>query len=221
MGQKVNPIGLRLGINRLWDSIWYAEGDYPDILLEDLKIRDYIKNKFGKNRDAAIARVTIERFPPDKVIITIYTSRPAIVIGRRGAEIESLKKKIQEIVKGDKKIDIKITPIRRPEVNAQLVAENIARQIERRAPYRRAMKFAIANAMRAGAKGIKVECSGRLGGADMARTEHYIEGRLPLHTLRAKIDYGFAEANTTLGVIGVKVWIYKGDSIDPFEKEEL
>ncbi len=217
MGQKVNPVGLRVGINRLWDSIWYAEKEYADNLLEDLKIRKYIK-EFGKRRDAAISRVTIERFP-EQINVNIYTARPAIVIGRKGAEIERLRVEIEKLT-DNKKVQLKIVQIKRPETDAQLIAENIAEQIEKRFPYRRAMKQAIANAIRSGAKGIKVSCSGRLAGAEMARTEHYKEGRIPLQTLRAKVDYGFATAITTLGTIGVKVWVYKGDSMDPFETEE-
>ncbi len=216
MGQKVNPIGLRIGINKVWDSVWYAEKDYADKFLEDLKIKDYIKNVFNKEKDAAISRVTIQRIT-DKININIHTARPAIVIGRKGAEIENLKNKLLKLTKTDKNIQIKIVQIRKPEVDAKLIADNIATQIEKRTPYRRAMKHAITNAMRSGVLGIKITCSGRLGGAEMARTETYKDGRIPLQTLRADIDYALSVAVTTLGAIGIKVWVYTGDKMGVFE----
>ena len=216
MGQKVNPIGLRLGINKVWDSIWYAEKEYADNLLEDLKIKRYIKNDFNKRKDAAISKVTIERIT-NKINIYIHTARPAIVIGRKGTEIENLRKEITDLIKTDKKVQIKIVQIKKPETDARLIADNIAAQIEKRTPYRRAMKHAITNAMRSGVLGIKITCSGRLGGAEMARTETYKEGRIPLQTLRADIDYALSVAVTTLGAIGVKVWVYHGDKVGVFE----
>ncbi len=216
MGQKVNPIGLRLGINKIWDSIWYADKDYADKLLEDLKIKDYIKKVFNKEKDAAISKVTIQRIT-NKININIHTARPAIVIGRKGAEIENLKKKLQNLIKTEKNIQIKIVQIRKPEVDARLIADNIAGQIEKRTPYRRAMKHAITNAMRSGVLGIKITCSGRLGGSEMARTETYKDGRIPLQTLKADIDYALGVAVTTLGAIGIKVWVYTGDKKGVFE----
>ncbi|MBN1897656.1 MAG: 30S ribosomal protein S3 [Spirochaetes bacterium] len=216
MGQKVNPIGVRVGINRLWDSIWYADKDYANNLLEDLKIRQYLKKTGGK-KDAAISRITIERFP-ERINVNIFTARPAIIIGRKGSEIDKLRGEIQKLT-DNKKVQLKIVQIKRPETDAQLIAENIAEQIKKRIPYRRAMKQAISNALRSGALGIKVVCSGRLAGAEMARQESYKEGRIPLQTLRAKVLFGFATSETTLGAVGVKVWIYKGDSMDPFKTE--
>lgn len=216
MGQKVDPRGLRLLINRLWNSIWYSDKDFADKLLEDIKIKNFIK-KYGEEKNAAISKVTIERFS-DMININIHTARPAIIIGKRGAEIEELKSKIEKLT-NNKKVSIKIVQIRKPELDAQLVAENIAEQIEKRVPYKRAMKQAIANAIRSGAKGIKIRCSGRLAGAEMARSETYKEGRIPLQTLRAYIDYGTATAVTTLGTIGIKVWIYLYDKSDPFNVE--
>ena len=215
MGQKVNPIGLRIGINKKWASVWFANKEYPDLLIEDLKIREFIKKEFAKKRDAAISKVTIERFA-DKININVHTARPAIVIGRKGQEIEGLKKEIIKLI-NNSKIQIKIVQIKKPELNAQLVADNIAAMIEKRTPYRRAMKQAISNAMRSGAEGIKIYCSGRLGGAEMARSESYKQGRVPLQTFRAKIDYGLTTAVTTLGAVGVKVWVYTGDSVEKFE----
>ncbi len=211
MGQKVNPIGLRIGIGREWDSIWYADKDYADNLLEDLKIKKFIKS-FGKKRDAAISRVTIERFP-EQINVNVYTARPAIIIGKKGAEIEKLRKDVEKMT-NNKTVKLKIVQIKRPEVDAQLISANIAQQIEKRFPYRRSMKQAITNALRSGAKGIKVICSGRLGGAEMARTESYKEGRIPLQTLSANIDYGFSTAVTTLGAVGVKVWVYNEDETE-------
>ncbi len=205
MGQKVNPIGLRLGIVKTWESRWYAGKKYADYILEDYKIRKFIKDKLYH---AGIAKVEIER-SSKRVRLRIYTSRPGIVIGKKGAEISLLKKDLEKMVSHEVLIDIQ--EVRKPEIDAQLVAENIALQIVRRVAFRRAMKRGISSAMRFGAEGIKVICSGRLGGAEMARTEQYREGRVPLHTLRADIDYGFTEARTTYGIIGVKVFIFKGE----------
>ena len=212
MGQKVHPIGFRLGITKDWQSKWFAKKDYAKKLHEDLRIRNLIKGKFYH---AGISKVIIER-AADKVKIDIYAARPGLVIGRKGAEIEKLKNELSQFVTGQVIINVKEVPI--PEIDAQLVAENIAMQIERRVSHRRAMKRAINMAIKFGAKGIRVECSGRLGGVDMARTEWYREGRLPLQTIRADIDYGFAEALTKYGMIGVKVWIYKGDIIEEKRK---
>ncbi len=212
MGQKVHPIGFRLGITKDWQSKWFAKKDYAKKLHEDLRIRNLIKGKFYH---AGISKVIIER-AADKVKIDIYAARPGLVIGRKGAEIEKLKSELSQFATGQVIINVKEVPI--PEIDAQLVAENIAMQIERRVSHRRAMKRAINMAIKFGAKGIRVECSGRLGGVDMARTEWYREGRLPLQTIRADIDYGFAEALTKYGMIGVKVWIYKGDIIEEKRK---
>ena len=206
MGQKVNPIGLRIGITRTWDSRWFAKNDFPKLVHEDFKIRRYIKDRL---KHAGISKIEIER-AANKVRIIIHTARPGIVIGKKGAEIEALKKALEELTEG-KEVHIDIVEVRRPELEAQLVAENIANQLERRVSFRRAMKRAVALAMRFGAQGIKVQCAGRLGGAEIARREWYREGRVPLHTLRADIDYGFSEAITKYGVIGVKVWIFKGE----------
>ena len=213
MGQKVNPIGLRLGIVKTWESRWYAGKKYADYILEDYKIRKFIKNRLYH---AGIARIEIER-SAKRVRLRIYTSRPGIVIGKKGGEILLLKKELEKIVSHEVLIDIQ--EVRKPEIDAQLVAENIALQIERRVAFRRAMKRGISSAMRFGAEGIKIICAGRLGGAEMARTEQYREGRVPLHTLRADIDYGFTEARTTFGIIGVKVFIFKGEILkqDPIE----
>ncbi len=205
MGQKVNPIGLRLGVVKTWESRWYAGKNYADYILEDYNIRKFIKKRLYH---AGISKIEIER-SAKHVRLRIYTSRPGIVIGKKGAEIALLKKELEKIVSYDVIIDIQ--EVRKPEIDAQLVAENIALQIERRVAFRRAMKRGISSAMRFGAEGIKVICSGRLGGAEMARTEQYKEGRVPLHTLRADIDYGFVEARTTYGIIGVKVFIFKGE----------
>ena len=213
MGQKVNPIGLRLGIVKTWDSRWYSGKNYADYILEDYNIRKFIKKKLYH---AGIARVEIER-SSKRVRLSIFTSRPGIVIGKKGAEITLLKKELEKIVSHEVIIDIK--EVRKPELDAQLVAENIALQLERRVAFRRAMKRGISSAMRFGAEGIKIICSGRLGGAEMARTEQYREGRVPLHTLRADIDYGFIEARTTYGAIGIKVFIFKGEILkkDPVD----
>ena len=205
MGQKVNPIGLRLGIVKTWDSRWYAGKKYAEYILEDHKIRKYFKEKMFH---AGISKIEIER-SSRRVRLRVFTSRPGIVIGKKGAEIAQLKKELEKVVAYEVMIDIQ--EVRKPEIDAQLVAENIALQIVRRVAFRRAMKRGMQSAMRFGAQGIKVICSGRLGGAEMARTEQYREGRVPLHTLRADIDYGFTEAKTTYGIIGVKVFIFKGE----------
>lgn len=205
MGQKVNPIGLRLNITRTWDSIWYADKDYAANLYQDQQIRKYLKKKLYH---AGIARIVIER-TGEKVRVKLHTARPGIVIGKKGAEIENLKRDLEQKFSRECMIDIQ--EVRRPEADAQLVAESIATQLERRIAFRRAMKKAISSALRFGVKGIKISCAGRLGGAEMSRTEWFKEGRVPLHTLRADIDYGTAEASTTYGIIGVKVWIFKGE----------
>jgi small subunit ribosomal protein S3 len=205
LGQKVNPIGLRLGIVKTWESRWYAGKNYADYILEDYNIRKFIKKRLYH---AGISKIEIER-SSKRVRLRIFTSRPGIVIGKKGAEIALFKKELEKIVSHEVIIDIQ--EVRKPEIDAQLVAENIALQIIRRVAFRRAMKRGISSAMRFGAKGIKVICSGRLGGAEMARTEQYREGRIPLHTLRADIDYGFIDARTTYGIIGIKVFIFKGE----------
>jgi len=208
LGQKVHPIGFRLGIIKTWDSRWYAEKEFPQFVVEDRRIRQFIKDRLYH---AGISKIEIER-AANRVRIKIHTARPGIVIGKKGAEIEKLKKDLEKRINRQTFIDI--IEVKRPELDAQLVAENIALQLERRVAFRRAMKRAVATALKFGAQGIKVECSGRLGGAEMARTEWYREGRVPLHTLRADIDYGFAEAITTYGIIGVKVWIFKGEILE-------
>jgi len=205
VGQKVHPVGFRLGINRTWNSRWFAGSEFASLVIEDEEIRRFLKKRLYQ---AGVSRIEIER-AANKVRLRIYTSRPGIIIGKRGAEIENLKKEIEKKIKREFFIDIK--EVRRPEVEAQLVAENTAIQLVRRVAFRRAMKKSVNLAMRFGAKGIKISCSGRLGGAEMARREWYREGRVPLHTLRADIDYGFTEAFTTYGVIGVKVAIFKGE----------
>jgi small subunit ribosomal protein S3 len=205
LGQKVNPIGLRLNITRTWDSVWYADKDYAANLYQDQQIRSYLKKKLYH---AGVARIVIER-SGEKVRIRLFTARPGIIIGKKGAEIENLKRDIEQKFARECMIDIQ--EIRRPEADAQLVAENIAGQLEKRIAFRRAMKKSIGTALRFGVKGIKVSCAGRLGGAEMSRTEWFKEGRVPLHTLRADIDYGIAEASTTYGKIGVKVWIFRGE----------
>ncbi|HUV50839.1 MAG TPA: 30S ribosomal protein S3 [Anaerolineae bacterium] len=210
MGQKVNPIGLRLGIVKTWESKWYAGKNYSNYILEDYNIRKFIKKKLYH---AGISRIEIER-SSERAKLRIYTSRPGVVIGKKGSEIALLKKSIENMLGQNripKEILIDIQEVRKPEIDAQLLAENVALQIERRVAFRRAMKRAVSSAMRFGAKGVKIICSGRLGGAEMARTEWYREGRVPLHTLRADIDYGFIEANTSYGLIGVKVFIFKGE----------
>ena len=210
MGQKVSPVGLRVGINREWDASWYAnKNEVADLLLEDLKIRKHLETVYAK---AAVSRILIERVKgakKDRVKITLYTAKPGVVIGKGGAEIEKIKAEVQKLT--DKKLVVDIKEVKRPDRDAQLVAENIALQLENRVSFRRAMKSCMGRAMKTGAKGIKTSCSGRLGGADMARTEFYSEGTIPLQTLRADIDYGFAEADTTYGKVGVKVWIYRGE----------
>ncbi len=205
MGQKTNPYGFRLGIIRSWKSRWYSEKEYASRLQEDLRIRKYVK---GRLNHAGVSSIEIER-RSNRINIIIATARPGIVIGKKGAEIENLKKDLQKFTTKD--LSINILEIRRPETDAQLTAENVAMQLERRIAFRRAMKKTVLSSMKLGAKGIKIQVSGRLGGAEMSRTEWYREGRVPLHTLRADIDYGLAEARTTYGIIGVKVWIYKGE----------
>ncbi len=205
MGQKVNPIGYRIGVNKDWDSRWYAEKDYSDKLINDIKIREYIEKNL---KSASISKVVIER-RKNKVELTIFTARPGVIIGRGGEDIEKLRKKISKLVNED--VYINIVEEKNPDLNAQLVADNIAMQIENRAPFRSVQKRAIRNTMKAGAKGIKTAVSGRLGGAEMARTEGYTEGTVPLHTIRADVDYAVSEANTIYGKIGVKVWIYKDE----------
>ena len=205
MGQKVNPHGLRVGVIKDWDSKWYAEGDFSDFLVEDYNIRNFLKKKLY---NAGIAKIEIER-ASDRVKVIIYTAKPGVVIGKGGAEIEVTKKELAKLT--DKKVMVDIKEIKRPDRDAQLVAENIAQQLENRVSFRRAMKSCMGRTMKSGAMGIKTCCSGRLGGADIARAEFYSEGTIPLQTLRADIDYGFAEANTTYGKVGVKVWIYKGE----------
>ncbi len=205
MGQKVNPIGLRLGINRTWDSRWYADDDYGKFLHEDLEIREMLRSRLAQ---AGVSRIVIER-PAKKARVTIHTARPGVVIGKKGADIEKLRREMAQMTGAD--VHLNIVEIRKPEIEAQLVAENVAQQLERRVSTRRAMKRAVQSAMRLGAQGIRINCGGRLGGAEIARTVWYREGRVPLHTLRAHVDYGTAEARTTYGVCGVKVWIFKGD----------
>ncbi len=208
MGQKTHPIGFRLGITKDWNSRWFAEGRaYKDFLHEDLRLRKFIKEKIGH---AAISKIEIER-RASKLDLTIHTARPGIIIGKKGAEVEVLRKELQTMF--NREIYIKIQEIRRADIDAQLVAENVANQLVRRIAFRRAMKKSVGNAMKMGVKGIRIATSGRLGGAEMSRYEWYREGRVPLHTLRADIDYGFAEAKTTYGIIGVKVWIYHGDVV--------
>ncbi len=205
MGQKVHPIGLRLGIIKTWDSRWFSQKNYASLLHEDIKIRKIVKERL---MHAGVAKVEIER-AGQKAKINIHTARPGIIIGKKGAEVDKLKKDLEAMT--NKQMYINIQEIRRPELDAQLVAENIALQLERRIAFRRAMKKAVTSALRLGAQGIKITCAGRLAGAEIARTEWYREGRVPLHTLRADINYGFFEAKTTMGQIGVKVWIYRGD----------
>jgi small subunit ribosomal protein S3 len=206
MGQKVHPVGLRVGIIKDWDGRWYAgKKDYSGLIHEDIKVRNFVKKRLYAS---GIAKVEIER-AANRVKVTIHTARPGMVIGRQGNEVENIRKDLEKLTA--KQVQLNIAEVKSPELNAQLVAENIAFQLERRTSYRRAMKQAISRAMKFGAQGVKVHCSGRLMGAEIARSEGYSEGKVPLHTLRADIDYGFAEANTTYGKIGVKVWIYKGE----------
>jgi small subunit ribosomal protein S3 len=209
MGNKTNPIGMRLQVNRTWDSRWYADTkDYGDLLLEDIAIRDFIHEEC---KQAGIARVIIER-PHKKCRVTIHTARPGVIIGKKGADIEVLRKKLAKMT--DSELHLNIVEVRKPELDAQLVGESIAQQLERRVSFRRAMKRAVQNAMRMGAQGIRVNVAGRLGGAEIARTEWYREGRVPLHTLRADIDYANVEATTPYGIIGIKVWIFKGEIME-------
>jgi len=209
MGQKVNPVGLRLGINRTWDSRWFAKkADYGKLLHEDIKIRKQLKKRLYQ---AGVSRIIIER-PHKKCRITIYAARPGVIIGKKGADIDKLRKDVAAITEGE--VHLNIVEIRKPETDAQLVAENIAQQLERRVAFRRAMKRSLQSAMRLGAKGMRIEVAGRLGGAEIARTESYHEGRVPRHTLRADIDYGVTEASTTYGIIGVKVWVFKGEVLE-------
>ncbi len=214
MGQKVNPVGFRVGITRGWESVWYAEKNFGAQLRDDIRIRRYVKERL---KHAGVSRIIIER-PADKVKVTVHTARPGVVIGKKGAEIEALRQELTR--KFGKEVQVYIVEIRRPESEAQLVAENIAFQLERRIAFRRAMKRAMQGALRMGAKGIKVQCSGRLGGADIARIEGYREGRVPLHTMRADIDYGFAEAKTTYGIIGIKVWVFNGEKLGNADETE-
>lgn len=216
MGQKVNPVGFRVGINRTWDSRWFADESYAKLLHEDLRIRKYVRKRLAQ---AGVSRIVIER-PAKKARLTIHTARPGVVIGKKGADIEKLRKDLGKITKSE--VHLNIVEIRKPEIEAQLVAENVAQQLERRVSSRRAMKRAVQSAMRLGAQGIRINCGGRLGGAEIARTVWYREGRVPLHTLRAHVDYGQAEAKTTYGICGVKVWIYKGDILahDPMAMDK-
>ena len=217
MGQKVHPISFRLGYIKTWDSRWYANKDYSQLLIEDLRIRDYLKKKLYH---AGVAKIEIERVASKakKAKVTIHTARPGIIIGKKGAEVDNLKKELQKMTQ--KEIFVSIQEVKRAELDAQLVAENVALQMERRIGFRRAMKKAVTSTMKLGAKGIKIGCAGRLGGAEMARREWYREGRVPLHTLRADIDFGLAEAKTTYGIVGVKVWIFKGEIFPTKEGEE-
>ncbi len=207
MGQKVHPIGFRVGINRGWESVWYAEKDFGAQLRQDIELRKYVKARL---KHAHVSRIVIER-PTDKIKISVHTARPGVVIGKKGSEIEALRRELMRRV--GRPVQVYIVEIRRPEAEAQLVAENIAMQLERRISYRRAMKRAVQGALRMGAKGVRINCSGRLAGADIARMEWYREGRVPLHTIRADVGYGFAEAKTTYGVVGVKVWVFNGEKL--------
>ncbi len=216
MGQKVKPIGLRLGINRTWDSRWFAEKNYSELLHKDLNVRKYLIEKL---KTAAVSKIVIER-PAGRARVTIYSGRPGLIIGKKGQDIEKLRNELSK--KLDMEVSLNILEIRKPEVDARLVAENIAQQLERRVAFRRAMKRSVQSAMRLGAAGVRINCAGRLGGAEIARTEWYREGRVPLHTLRADVDYGEAEANTTYGICGIKVWIFKGEIMehDPMAQEK-
>ncbi len=216
MGHKVNPIGLRLGINRTWDSRWFASRDYADLLHEDLRIRKFL---FDKLKQAGVSRVVIER-PAKRARITIYTARPGVVIGKKGQDIEKLRQELSKRTGVD--VHLNIVEIRKPEIDAKLVADNIAQQLERRVAFRRTMKRAVQSAIRLGAEGIRINCGGRLGGAEIARVEWYREGRVPLHTLRAEIDYGESTAQTTYGCCGVKVWVFKGEVLahDPMAQDK-
>jgi small subunit ribosomal protein S3 len=216
MGQKVNPIGLRLGINRTWDSRWFASKDYATLLHQDLRLRAFLRKRLAQ---AGVSRVVIER-PAKRARVTIYTARPGVVIGKKGQDIEKLRKELSDMTGTD--VHLNIIEIRKPEIDANLVADNIAQQLSRRVAFRRAMKRAVQSAIRLGAQGIRINCSGRLGGAEIARMEWYREGRVPLHTLRADIDYGEATAKTTYGACGVKVWVFKGEIMahDPMAQDK-
>jgi len=216
MGHKINPIGFRLGVNKTWDSRWFADDSYADLLHEDLKIRKFLTKKL---ESASVSKVLIER-PAKKARVTIYSARPGVVIGKKGADIEKLRQEVAKLTTAE--VSLNIVEVRKPELDAQLVADNIAQQLERRVSTRRALKRAVQNAMRMGAEGIRINCAGRLGGAEIARTVWYREGRVPLHTLRADVDYATASAHTTYGVCGIKVWIYKGEILahDPMATEK-
>ena len=216
MGHKINPIGFRVGINRTWDSRWFADSNYSDLLLEDLELRKFLRKRL---QQAGISRIVIER-PAKKARVTIHTARPGVVIGKKGADIEKLRAELQKRTSSE--VHLNIVEVRKPEIDAKLVAENIANQLERRVAFRRAMKRSVQSAMRLGAGGIRINCAGRLGGAEIARTEWYREGRVPLHTLRADIDYGEATAQTTYGACGVKVWVFKGEVLahDPMAQDK-
>ena len=216
MGQKVNPIGLRVGINRTWDSRWFANRDYAKFLHEDLKLREFLHTRLSA---AGISRIIIER-PAKKARVTIHSARPGVVIGKKGADIEKLRSDLAKITGGE--VNLNIVEIRKPEIDARLIAESIAQQLERRIAFRRAMKRSVQSAMRLGALGIRINCSGRLGGAEIARMEWYREGRVPLHTLRAEVDYGVATAMTTYGTCGIKVWVFKGEVLahDPMAQDK-
>ncbi|MFJ7978509.1 30S ribosomal protein S3 [Peribacillus sp. JNUCC 23] len=214
MGQKINPIGMRIGIIRDWESKWYADKDYATLLHEDLKVREYITKRLS---DASVSKVEIER-AANRVNVSVHTAKPGMVIGKGGTEVEALRKALNQLT--GKRVHINIIEIKRADLDAKLVAENVARQLENRVSFRRAQKQAIQRTMRAGAKGIKTQVSGRLGGADIARAEHYSEGTVPLHTLRADIDYAHAEADTTYGKLGVKIWIYRGEVLPTKKKSE-
>jgi small subunit ribosomal protein S3 len=216
MGHKINPIGMRLGIIRTWDSRWYADKDYAKLLHADIKLREHLRKKLAQ---AGVSKVVIER-PAKKPRVTIYAARPGVVIGKKGQDIDSLRKELSAMAKAE--VSLNIVEIRKPEIDATLVAENIAQQLERRVAFRRAMKRAVQSAMRLGAQGIRINCGGRLGGAEIARMEWYREGRVPLHTLRADVDYGVATAKTTYGTCGVKVWIFKGEILvqDPMAQDK-
>jgi small subunit ribosomal protein S3 len=216
MGQKINPIGLRVGVNRTWDSRWFASKDYANLLHEDLKLKKYLRERLLQ---AGVSRIVIER-PAKKARVTIHTARPGVVIGKKGADIEKLRSDLSKMTGSE--VSLNIVEIRKPEIDAKLIAENIGQQLERRVAFRRAMKRAVQSAMRLGALGIRINCSGRLGGAEIARMEWYREGRVPLHTLRAEIDFGDATAKTTYGTCGVKVWVFKGEVMthDPMAQDK-
>ena len=217
MGQKVNPTGLRLGINRTWDSRWFADENYAELLHEDIRIREFLTKKLAA---AGISHIVIER-PAKKAIVTIYCARPGVIIGKKGQDIDSLKKELTSMSQNND-VSVNIVEVRKPELNAKLVADHIAQQLEKRISFRRAMKRAVQAALRQGAEGIRINCGGRLGGAEIARTEWYREGRVPLHTLRADVDYGVSTAHTAYGTCGIKVWIYKGDILahDPMAQDK-